>query len=111
MKNKLNQLIPVLEYINKLTKKDRSYFLKGANPDLILGISEICYNVNKGNVEGLNHSHIKKLKPYKTQIQTLSLKKPSIKQCKNLIQKGGFLATLLSTVLPILLGVILSKRK
>ena len=80
MKKKLNQLIPVLEYINKLTKKDQLHFLKTENPDLILAISEICYNVNKGNVEGLNPSHIKKLKPYKTQIQTLSLKRPSMKQ-------------------------------
>ena len=79
MKNKLNQLIPVLEYINKLNKKDRLHFLNTGNPDLILAISEICFNVNKGNVQGLNHSHIKKLKPYKTQIQTLSLKKPSMK--------------------------------
>ena len=90
--------------------KLRKAIIANADADFLCCLAECSYNIIKGNVP-LTAAHKKKLKKYKTYMRTLSKKKTSAKQKKEILQNGGFLsaflAPLASTVLAPLLGQLL----
>ena len=68
---------------------------------------EICLNLVKKNVK-LTATQIDKLRPYEEEIYQLALKKHSVTKKRQIIQKGGFLGALLSSVLPVLISSVLT---
>ena len=68
--------------------------------DLIDTLSEGSLNILRGNL-ALSSSSRKKLKAYKTQLRQLAKKRASIKKRKSILQKGGFVKTLASILLPL----------
>jgi hypothetical protein len=76
-------------------------------PDVVRAIQNISKNYLKGSVS-LNKQHKQKLHRHRKLLKELALRKTSIKRSKNILQKGGFLATLLAPILGIL-GKILLK--
>ena len=68
---------------------------------------EICLNLVKKNVK-LTATQIDKLRPYEEEIYQLALKKHSVTKKRQIIQKGGFLGALLSSVLPALISSVLT---
>ena len=102
---KIKKYIPILEYMHGLSKKKQKQFLEHSGGELLLIISEICYNINSGNFE-LSTEQLKKLKPYRRDIEYLCKKSRTIAQRRQRVQKGGMLNVLLSTILPVLLSTL-----
>jgi len=80
----------------------RKNLIKQATPEQIACICEATLNVVNKNVP-ISDAKIRKLKPYQRVIKKISFEKiPLEKKRKILVQKGGFLPVILSTVLGIL---------
>ena len=98
----------VLEYLKGLNKSEQKKFIQNSNIDFLKTISEICLNLCKGHIH-LSPADLDKLRKYKSQIISLSKKKPSIKQRKVICtQKGGFLGSLISVALPAIVSAIVT---
>ena len=98
----------VLEYLKDLSSSEQKKFIAGASCELLKTISEICLNLLKGTIE-LKPGDLNKLKKYKTQIVSLSKRKPSTKQRRQIcMQKGGFIGSLLSLVVPSIISAIVT---
>ena len=68
-------------------------------------ICECAYNTLNGNVP-LTPAQHRKLRRYNKQLRTLANRKKSQKVKKRTLQSGGFLGALLSTILPVVTGLI-----
>ena len=100
-----------MEYLKDLSPKDQKKFIENSSSELLKTISEICLNLLKGKVN-LSASDLNKLKKYKNQIISLSQKRHSIKVRRKLCnQRGGFIGSLIGTVLPILISTIVSATR
>lgn len=88
--------------------KMRNAILNNCDSTSIKSICEIALNVLNGNYP-LTPSQIQRLRGYKNKMRSLACSKTTLCSKKKILkQKGGFLPTLLSTVLSGLLGKILS---
>ena len=74
--------------------KERRILLNEIDDCVIDAVSEISKNCLVGNLK-LNKCEINKLKKYKKVFEILSRKTPLQKRKKIIIQKGGFLASIL----------------
>ena len=101
---RIKKYLPILEYVASLNRKKQKEFLAHADGNFLRIISEICYNINKGNIN-LSSDQIKKLRPYRNDIAYLCKKSHSLTQRRQRIQKGGFLSNLLK-ILPLLISTI-----
>ena len=91
--------------------------LKNANSHLIKAISEIALNMLNGVVH-LTPSQKSKLKRFKRPMRDLTSPQTKLVAKRKLIQKGGFISTLLGLGLPLLIkgitslvGVIRKKKR
>jgi len=80
----------------------RSKLVKKASNEQLKCLYEIAKNTLIGNIK-LTKSDIAKLKRYKKALKILSVKSKSSKTKRVVLQSGGFLAALASTVIPVLL--------
>lgn len=97
----------MLYIINKAKPKLRKAILKNCPPSLIKTISEICFNVLKGNCN-LKQKALKGLKKYKNQLRFLACgsKSLDLKRAR-LIQSGsGILPLILAPLIVELFGRI-----
>ena len=110
--SRVKRHLPVLEYLRDLNESERRNFVKNASPELLKTISEISLNILKGGLE-LPSGDIQKLKKYKKQIISLSAKRPScVTRRKICAQRGGFLGSLISVALPLIIqGIITAVKK
>jgi len=76
-----------------------------AGDDLIKCICDCTLNVLKGNVR-VPPKQKSKLKRHKKALRDLAKKKVSLKRKRQIIQKGGFLAPLLSAVVPAIASLL-----
>ena len=77
--------------------------ISSADKDLIKTVSACSYNILKGNLE-VTPSQKKKLRRYRENLRTISLKKTPLKTTRALLMKGsGIVTALLGTIAPILL--------
>lgn len=93
-------------YLAKLPTNRQKAIIKGADRPILLALSEICLNIMRRNVP-LTEKEKRLLRPYEKQVYQLSLKKQSTSKKKQIVQRGGFLGTLLTSVLPILISTII----
>ena len=105
-KSKFRDNFEFFSYLAKLPARRQKILIKGMDRDLLLALSEICLNIIKRNVP-LTDNEKKKLKPYEKQVYQMSLKRHSINKKKQIAQTGGFLGTLLGSVLPILISSVI----
>lgn len=103
MSKRLRRNAKTLDYLSSCDKNVGKSIISSSKSDLICCFSEICHNLLKGNIP-LSQSEKSKLSKYKSQIRSVAGKKASIKSKKQLIQKGGFLTTLLGSLVSSLLG-------
>ena len=103
MSRRLKNHLPELQVLNKCNSKQRKALLEYANKDLILCLSECCANCLKGNVQ-LTKSQKKALSRHKKELRFVGNKRNDYKARKSmLVQRGGFLTSLLGPILSMLL--------
>ena len=110
MTDKLLKVLPMLHYINHCTKREQKHLISQAPASLVKILTNLCFNFNKGNLTK-DPLVVNKFKPYRKLIATLCKKKPSIKKRRAILQTGGFLNVLLSTLIPLLSTVLSEKKK
>jgi hypothetical protein len=86
----------------------RKALLKVVDPKVIETIAEISHNILRGNIK-LGAKTKRKIAPYKKVIRKIATNISDKRRRKILIQKGGFLPMLISTILTGLLGKLLEK--
>jgi len=91
----------VLKRLSKLGDKVKREYVRKRERQIIDCVSECAKNVMKGNVP-LSDSHKSELRRKKKDLRALSLKKTSLRQKRRILQKGGFLTTLLPLILAVL---------
>ena len=105
MSQRLKKFAPYLRALHKARPKERKAFAKKhCSPEFLKCICECAKNVLVGNV-ALSPTHKRQLKRHKRLLRKLVLKKTSLKQKKNLIQRGGFLGALLGPIVKVLGGL------
>lgn len=102
MIKRLKRHAKTLEFLAKCDKHTANTIIKAAKPDLLCCVSDICYNILQGKAK-LSSSQKKQLAKYKSHIRKLADKSTTAKTKKTLIQKGGFLGSILA---PLLGGII-----
>lgn len=88
---------------NKFSPAQKKLIKANLTPDIIKVITEICVNIESGVIP------IKKSKLSKAvrlNIKNLSKLNLSLNKRKDIIQKGGFIASLLSASLPYLIDLL-----
>lgn len=106
MSKRLQSNARALHALGKASKSIQNSIIKSAPKDLIDTICECAHNILKGNVSLKPHQY-KKLRRYRTQLRELNSKKTSLKRKRSLLQKGGFLGSILARVVPILANLFL----
>ena len=110
-KSLLHEHIDFLKYLKSISPTRQKYLIKRVDRPILETFSEICLNLIKKNIT-LPTESLNKLRPFKKQIYRLSSKKHSlISKRKSLSQRGGFVGTLLTTLLPILLGSVIGSAR
>ena len=100
-----------LSVLRRTTPRGRKALIKEAPPGLIKALSECCNNALYNPRLRLPANKLRKLRPYKKAIRTVAHARTSIGRKRRVLQKGGFLGVLLSTLAPILASVIGSAVK
>lgn len=101
----------ILYVLKKAEPKLRNAILKHVDDVIIKTIYEILFNVINKNHK-INRTVFDKIKPYKNTIRKVCSSQTSLKQKrKHLIQKGGFLPVIISSVLSGVIGKILENVK
>ena len=99
-----------LSVLSKAPKKLREAVITNSTKEGILALCEVIHNVLVGTVK-LSPSDIKKLKRYNRTLVQITRKSTSLKKRKQLIvQKGGFLLTLLPPALALIATIINAAR-
>lgn len=96
----------LLKVLSKAKPKQRKAIVATSSNDLVLAICEVVDNMLKGTLK-LNAQQKKKLGHYKSVLREIANRKVSQKKKKELIvQKGGFLGTLLVPALSLIASLI-----
>ena len=103
MAQRVKNHLPELRVLAKCPPALRKAFLKHAKKELITCLSECCSNTLKGNVP-LTPAQKKALSRHRKHIREVADKRNSHRRRKDiLIQKGGFLGSLLGPILSLFL--------
>lgn len=110
MSKRIKRNLPILKALLTLKPKEIRGFLCHASEDLILTLCEISLNVLKGHIP-LTSGQYSKLSKQKKFIKLFANHKTGVKhKRKVMIQSGGFLPLLLSTVLPFVTSMLSGGR-
>ena len=105
MSRRLQRHASTLNLLAKAKPKLASGIIKNSSEDFIKCLCECCLNLLKGNIP-ISQGQKKKLKKYKNPVRNLAKKSVSIKHKRKIVQRGGFLGTLLSTIIPAIAGLV-----
>lgn len=106
---RLRKHAPILNAMHKGSPGMRRSLIDQGPPELVTTIGDCCRNVLNGNVP-ITANHKRKLRRYRQALHLLSQKRVSVKRKKKILQRGGFIGTLLSAIAAPLLGLILGQR-
>lgn len=98
MSKRIKKYVETLNYLSKCDRRTGKSIINSANSELINCISDICYNMLRGNLK-INSTQKTKLDKYKNNIRKIANKKATQKSKKELIQKGGFLGAILAPLI------------
>ena len=79
--------------------------IKQLSPDVVRTIKDIAKNYLKGSIK-INKRQIDKLRRHKRSLQELALRKTSLKRSKKILQKGGFIATLIAPLISLFANLL-----
>ena len=113
MSKRLKKFAPTLQYLAKCDHKTAKALINKQQPQFIDCVSDICHNILRGKVQ-LSTKEKNRLRKYKNKIRKVASNTSSRKAKKNIIQSGGFLASILLPLLGTLIGPLVRgifKRK
>jgi len=96
---------PMLRVLCKSSPKFARDIIKTAENDLIKCICECSHNLLRGNIS-VSSKQKSKLKRHKKALRDIAKKKVRLKRKRKIIQTGGFLAPLLSAVVPAIMSLL-----
>jgi hypothetical protein len=100
-----------LHVLSRAQPKLRKAIITNSRKELLNSIFECALNVLRGNVQ-LTACQKRKLQQHKAILRKVADKQvPLAAKRRVIVQRGGFLAPLLSAVLPVLAGLIFSRTK
>ncbi len=102
MSTRVRKHLTMLQLLAKAKPPLVKTIIRAADKDLVHCLCECALNVIKGNVP-LSPAQIRKLTPYKTGLREVVKKRVALKKKKQVLQRGGFLGTLLGTLTPLLI--------
>ena len=106
MTRRLMDNVHTLHVLNKCSTKKRKAIFKNSGKELVTCLCECALNIIKGKVP-LTPGQKKKLAKHKIHLRTLADKKvPHFKRKRLLIQKGGFVGSLLAPILSTIGGLL-----
>ena len=106
MSSNVSRNLKALKFLSKASRSVRSSFIDKSEKDLILALCEVIHNVLIGNVK-LSKSRLQKLKRYNKVLYRVAKKSTSLKEKKRLlVQRGGFLTTLLPPAIAVLASIL-----
>jgi len=94
MSSQIRKYYPLLKRIVRMGNTARARTIKQCNEEMMDCISECARNVLKGNVP-LKKRQFTKLQRRKKDVRALASRRTSLRKKKAIVQKGGFLASLL----------------
>lgn len=106
MTPRLKRHATTLLCLAKCDKTTARPIITKAKPELFHCLSDICHNILNGNIQ-LKISEKDRLGKYKKDIRKIADKKSTVKQKKILVQKGGFLGSLLAPLIGSVLGPLI----
>ena len=109
MTTRLKKNYPTLKLLHKARPKFVKAVINNSPPDFIHCLVDCCHNLLKGNIQITKHQK-ERLESYKETLRKLT-KPISVNRKWKLIQRGGFLSALLSTVIPTIAGIVGSLAK
>ena len=98
MSRRVQELLPTLKQLGRMTAKDKKKFFKSCNKDFIHGICECVKNLLKGRVP-LKPNHLRCLARRRKTLRELALKSTSLARRKQILQKGGFIGALIQPLI------------
>lgn len=105
--DRLRRNCSTLQFLHRSKPSLRKAIIEKADPQLIKTLCDCCLNILNGNVK-LSTKVRKQLSRHKKKLRKLINPKVTLKQKKRVIQEGGFLGALLSSVLPVVTGLLSS---
>lgn len=106
MTSRVKKHAKTLRILAQCDKHTANSIIKGANPDLIACISDVCHNTLQGKVK-LSDKAKKRLSRYKKSIRKIASKSATLKTKKRLLQTGhGLLSSILIPLLGSVIGPI-----
>ena len=92
-------------YLKNCEKKECDKIIHIASKDLIDFFSEILFNFKKKNIK-LNSTQKNNLRKFTNEAILLLKRNTSLKRKKKILQKGGFLQTILAPIIGLISGLI-----
>ena len=105
---KLRKTYDKVRLLSLATPRARNQLIRCGDKELINCVSECCVNVLQGKVP-LTPKQKSRLIRHKNKLRTLGKRKTSVRQKKEIIQKGGFLGLILPAVASVLGGLLGSR--
>ena len=105
LSQRMKRNAPLILALNKASSSVRKAAIRSGAKDFILALVEIAKNLITRKVN-LSDAHLQSLRRHKQQIQQLVKAKTSLTRRREILQTGGFLATLIQPVLGLLGGLL-----
>jgi len=106
MSVRVKKNLPVLKRLSRLGDRAKREYVQKCDKEFVNCVSECAKNVIKGNVL-LNDRQMKNLRRKRNDLRELSSKKTSLRKKRRILQKGGFLTSLIPPVLAALTGLLM----
>jgi len=106
MSLRVKKYLPVLKRLSRLGDRAKREYVRKCDKEFVNCVSECAKNVIKGNVL-LNDRQMKNLRRKRNDLRELSSKKTSLRKKRRILQKGGFLTSLIPPVLAALTGLLM----
>ena len=101
------KLIPNLEFIAKLSRKQRKYFLSKAKTESLKSFVNFIYNICFEGIP-ITQDTVQKLRPFEDKIKKICTKKYSMKERRQMLITDDFFGKLINIMLPELHEIILA---
>ena len=107
MSRRVKKYKELLSYLCACTSKSQKEFLQNSSKDFTIALCEVCLNTLKEKI-ALTSTQKKKLERHKNSMRKLVQRKVGIAHKRKLLQKGGFITSLLAPLIGTLLKPLIA---